>query len=279
MSEADSRADSITEITPSRRWILAFLERARQTRLMHSLADVDVTEPLARIASHERLTGERISLNAFFIRCVARTVERYPEVNRYLLGRRKMIQFHDVDISTIIDHVIDGRHVPMAYVLRAAQSKSIATIQAELEEAAARPEDPMKSGVGMRLYSRLPGGLQRFIWRWLTRDPRYRKKLEGTVLVSNVTTFNDPHVTVRALAPSGATLAVLFVNIARRPWVVGDQVVPREILHFTAALDHRILDGSIMVGLRYLVELLESGSELPPIPTDAGDRQAASGPA
>ncbi len=143
MSKDGAPAYTITKCTSSRRWILEFLERARQTSLMHAITDVDVTEPLARIASHRRLTGDRISFSAFLIRCVAHAIGRYPELNVYLLGRRRMVHFHDVDIATIVDSVVEGKHVPTTYVIRAAQTKSIAEIQNELKNARNNPSNLM----------------------------------------------------------------------------------------------------------------------------------------
>jgi len=235
---------------------------------MHAITDLDVTEPLARIAHLRRLTGERISFSAFLIRCVAHSIERYPDLNVYLLGKRRMVRFHDVDIATIVDSMVDGKHVPTTYVIRAAQTKSIAAIQNELKNARNNPSDPMSSGFGMRLFSRLPEWLQRCIWRQITRDPRIRQKLEGTILVSDVTQFTGHRVVTRTVFPSGASVAVMFNSLGRQPWVVGDQVVPRDILRFTSAIDHRVIDGSILVGLKYFARLVETGFELPPVATN-----------
>ncbi len=56
-----------------------------------------------------------------------------------------------------------------------------------------------------------------------------------------------------------ASVAVVFNNIGRQPWVVGDKVVPRDILRFTCAIDHRVIDGSILAGLKYFARMIETG--------------------
>jgi hypothetical protein len=169
----------------------------------------------------------------------------------------------------VIDKKIDGKHVPVNYIIRAAQSKSVAMVQDELTRAKSGNSDG-ETPLGMRFFSRLPDGVQHFLWRRITRDPLKRRALEGTVLVSDVTPFCGRRSIVRGIAPSGASATLLFVSIAKQPWVVGETVVPRDILHLTCSADHRIVDGSIMLGLRYLVRLLESGSELPTVESCAG---------
>jgi pyruvate/2-oxoglutarate dehydrogenase complex dihydrolipoamide acyltransferase (E2) component len=272
MLQDDSGDYVISKLNSPRRWVLQFLERAKQTSQMYALVDVDITEPLCRIDNIARTTGQRISLSSYFLRCVALVIEKYPEVNSYLFGNRRIVRFKDVDIATIIDRKVDGMHVPTNYVIRAAQTKSIAMIQREL--AAAKSENaemPVVSSFGMKIFNRLPQSVQHFLWHRITRDPRKRKRLEGTILVSDVTQFTNRRSAVRAIAPSGASVTILFVNIAKQPWVVGKEIVPRDILHLTCSIDHRIADGSVMLGLKYLIRLLESGSELSNVPQELSD--------
>lgn len=73
----------------------------------------------------------------------------------------------------------------------------------------------------------------------------------GTFTVTSVGERGAEAVTGVIYPPQVAILGA--GRIARRPWVVGDQVVPRPVLTLTLAADHRVTDGH--KGGRYLAAI------------------------
>ena len=48
-------------------------------------------------------------------------------------------------------------------------------------------------------------------------------------------------------------------QIATRPWVVGDTVVPRSLVELSLVFDHRVVDGGVAGGfIRHLADLIET---------------------
>jgi pyruvate dehydrogenase E2 component (dihydrolipoamide acetyltransferase) len=56
---------------------------------------------------------------------------------------------------------------------------------------------------------------------------------------------------------------VLVSSLGRQPWVVGQEVVPRDVLRLSFSADHRVTDGGMARAIEFFVELLASCSELP----------------
>ena len=64
-------------------------------------------------------------------------------------------------------------------------------------------------------------------------------------------------------------------GIALKPAVVGDQILPREILHLTIGFDHDVVDGAPAARfVRRLTELIESGYGLALDARGAVEREA-----
>ena len=78
----------------------------------------------------------------------------------------------------------------------------------------------------------------------------------GTFTVNNYGVFG---VDGSAAVINHPEVAILGVGrILRRPWVVGDHVVPRPVVELTLAFDHRVCDGGVAGGfLRSVADRVE----------------------
>jgi pyruvate dehydrogenase E2 component (dihydrolipoamide acetyltransferase) len=76
----------------------------------------------------------------------------------------------------------------------------------------------------------------------------------GVVAVSNLGSRGVDDGT--SLLPAGYSAIVFFGSLARRPMVVGDDVVPRESIHVAVTYDHRVVDG--VLGARFTTALREA---------------------
>jgi pyruvate dehydrogenase E2 component (dihydrolipoamide acetyltransferase) len=69
----------------------------------------------------------------------------------------------------------------------------------------------------------------------------------GTITITNVGVFGIDGGTPIINPPEAAILCL--GQVARRPWVVDDAVVPREVVELTLSFDHRFIDGATGSGV------------------------------
>ncbi len=73
----------------------------------------------------------------------------------------------------------------------------------------------------------------------------------GTITITNVGVFGID--TGTPILPPGQAAILALGAIARRPWVVGDDVVPRWVTTLALSFDHRLVDGEL--GSRFLADV------------------------
>lgn len=259
MAEDDAK---IAPFPKGRLWLVDVLAEARRKPLELAFVTADVERVRAQIREHRERTGEQLSFTAFVIWCVARTVARCPELNTYRLGRRRQITFEHVDVFTPLVVRLPGEGERLTpHVIRAAEQRSFRAIHEEIravQRGEARQADASPERKLLRWVLAHPNVLTRTALRLARRDPRIRRKLSGTVIVT------APGLMSRAsghgTAHGSATLTVALGTVQRLPRVVGDRIEPRDMLHLTVAFDHEIVDGApIARFLDRLFALIEAG--------------------
>lgn len=78
---------------------------------IHRLTAVDLTEPQRLMKEHLDNTGEKLSLTADIVTCLAQVKKVFPEFNSFITGRR-LIQLDDVVISVLIELEVSREKVP-----------------------------------------------------------------------------------------------------------------------------------------------------------------------
>ena len=74
----------------------------------------------------------KISFNAWLIKCISKAVEECRAIHGVRKGKRKIVIFEDVDISIMIEREVQGEKVPLPYVIRKTNEKSISEIYNEI---------------------------------------------------------------------------------------------------------------------------------------------------
>ena len=115
--------------------------------------------------------------------CLGHAIGQHPMLHAYRKGRRKLVVFDEVDVNTLLEkRKPDGSLIPVFYIVRGADKKSLAQINHEMREAS-RSDLYDDEGVRQRRrILRLPRPARRVIWWWLRRDPGRRKQQWGTRL-------------------------------------------------------------------------------------------------
>jgi len=188
--------------------------------------DADATEMLRlRAALNADSSAPKISLLALLSRFTILALHRYPELNATIEGDEIVLspRVH-LGFAAQTDR---GLLVP---VVRDAQVHTLEQLSAAVAEQTRRAR----------------GG---------TLGPA--ELTGGTFTVNNYGVFG---VDGSAAIINHPEVAILGIGrIIPRPWVVGGQVVPREMTELTLAFDHRVCDGGTAGGfLRFIADCVES---------------------
>ncbi|MGO8947274.1 MAG: 2-oxo acid dehydrogenase subunit E2 [Ktedonobacterales bacterium] len=234
------------------------LELIQRKHVIHGLAEVDVTYPRALLQAYRTRTGEELSFTAWVVTCVARAVKEHPTVQAYRQGRRLLV-FHDVDVTVFVDRERHGQSEVVYHIVRAAETKSVLAIHAEVRAAQRASNRRDSEFTLVRLYDALPRFARRLLIRLAAHLPTLWTQIGGTIGVTAVGMF----ATGRGgwgIPQTWNTLDVTVGGIATRPGVVAGKIAIREYLSITVSFDHDVVDGApaARFGGR-LAELLESG--------------------
>ena len=228
-----------------------YITEAKKSNTVWGMANCDVTEVRRILSEHTKETGEKISFTAFLISCYSRVVDKfkYP-MNTFRRRKKLFYTFEDVDVMTNIEKTLpDGIKKPLNYTLRKANIKTLREINNELQIAKLDKKTEVTSQKNktvnlVKLFPKLPRFIRRFYIRIMINNPLIRKKRLGTVGMTAVGmlglhekgyghgVFITPH-----------TLGVAVAGIEKKPVVIDDEIVIREILAMTFAMDHSVIDG------------------------------------
>jgi pyruvate/2-oxoglutarate dehydrogenase complex dihydrolipoamide acyltransferase (E2) component len=238
---------------------------------VRALLEVDVTEA-RKLIRQSRHTGRKLSFTPWLIKIIADCVALHPPVAGVNDAKRnRVLVFDDVDISIAVEKEVNGTRVPLPYVIRKADKKSLYEIQDEIEAAKSQSvggEGDYVLGeeyntLGMKTFVRLPQWLRLIMMRALVLNhPQRVKDTMGTVMVT--TTGMIGH-TRGWIMPFGMhPLCLAFGSLNEQAAVYKGEIQKREILHLTVLVDHDVIDG--VPAARFvddLVKKLESGFGLP----------------
>jgi pyruvate/2-oxoglutarate dehydrogenase complex dihydrolipoamide acyltransferase (E2) component len=248
------------------------LTAAHKAHVAHAFAEVDVSQAMAAIEMYKAAAPQGPSFTAFLVYCLGRAVAEHPVLHAYRKGRKKLVISDDVDVSTMIEkRKPDGALVPVSYVVRGANRKSLAEINGELRQAV-RSDLAGDPGVSYRRrIMRLPRSARRLLWWWVTRDPDRFRRQWGTVMLSNVGSCMLPRPFF-AMADSFFTCTLTIGGRYERVAWVDGRPEPRQTLNVTVTVDHDIVDGGPAARFgQSLTRLIEEGAGL----DDAFAAQAA----
>src|SRR5213079_2270916 len=144
------------------------------------------------------------------------------------------------------------QRLPVQHIIRAANRKSLGTIQQEIRAAQEEKNPQMLTGRplprwaqaalvrGQPLWLVLPTSIRRFVFAWMLRNPHRRKRFTGTVLVTAVSMFG--HGTGWGITRTAWTLGLIVGGLARR----------------VQNMDHDLIDGAPTARfIKRLTDLIE----------------------
>jgi pyruvate/2-oxoglutarate dehydrogenase complex dihydrolipoamide acyltransferase (E2) component len=235
------------------RRLAAEFRSSRHMPMIYGLLEVDVSKARAHLRDQKAKTGEALSFTAFLMACLAQAVEEHKAVQAFRKGSKHLILFEDVDVLIYIER----GSLPMPYIIRAANHKTVREIHHEIR--AAQVQDVAKVAVGFKLVQCLPTFLFKFFMWIAGRNPQLMKKYVGTVALSAVGMFGNG--ACWGIPPAGPpSLSITVGGIGEKPGVVDGQIAIREYLSLTISFDHDIIDGAPAARfIQRLKDLIESG--------------------
>ena len=224
---ADIREERV-KMTRLRKTIAARLKEAQNTAAMlTTFNEVDMSAIMAlrseyREAFEKKHKGVRLGFNGFFVKAVCAALAEFPAVNAEIDGDDIVYKkFVNMGIA------VGGANGLVVPVVRDADQKSLADIEAEISGFAKRAKD------GTLKLEELSG---------------------GTFSITNGGVYGSLMSTPILNPPQSAILGMH--KIQDRPVVVGGKIEIRPMMYLAVSYDHRIIDGREAVS--FLVRVKES---------------------
>jgi hypothetical protein len=151
--------------------------------------------------------------------------------------------FDDIDLSFTVEREVDGAPLPLAWISRAANRKSVEALHAELQAAKVAPlgvDGPLSALE--HWFFRLPDFIRRPVWRYIRSDPYVFKQLAGTVGVTSMGMFTRGAAVLLPISPMTLTLSIGATE--KRTVITDDEALERRFIHLNLGADHDIIDGA-----------------------------------
>ena len=209
-----ARPEERVKMTRLRSRIAERMKEAQNTAaILTSFNEVDLKAVMDLRAKYKETFAEhhgvKLGLMSFFVKAACDALRKHPVVNASLDGDEIVYHgYQDIGIAVSTDR---GLMVP---VLRNAENMTLADIERNIREYAARARD------GSITLEDLQG---------------------GTFSITNGGTFGSLLSTPLLNPPQSAILGMH--NIKERPVVVEGQVLARPMMYIALSYDHRIIDG------------------------------------
>ena len=226
-----------------------------------ALAEADVTEALAGLRERGRRVRIALSPHAWAVYCLARAAADHPGVLSYRHGSR-LLTFDDADVGSAIDHRLpNGDRIPVGWIVRGAQHRSLAEINWDLRRAAKAGLPTDASARARRRLATLPAPLRWWGLRRIRTDPRVLRHHHGTIGLTNLQSPGS-HAPFWALPPNLFTVTIALGSVTERMVPQRDgTVLPRKILCLGAGADHAVIDGAPLAAFAgRFIELLQSAA-------------------
>jgi pyruvate/2-oxoglutarate dehydrogenase complex dihydrolipoamide acyltransferase (E2) component len=215
------------------------------------LLEIDITAARAAIHTQKAKTGQGMSFTGWIIKCLAQAVSEHKQVHAFRKEKRQLVTFDDVDVAIIVERATDsGEKLPMPYIIRKANEKTVAEIHAEIRAAQRAPVagevqiGSHRAAWMTKIFTILPRFLRDwFFWRPVFRNPFLFKRMMGTVSVTALGIVGQSGMSWGI--PIGVHPLIIAVGgIVKRPGVIREQIAIREFVGLTVMFDHDVTDGA-----------------------------------
>lgn len=188
-----------------------------------------------------------------------------------LHGRRRRVVFDEVDVALMVERIVEDEPVPLPVVLLRCNKRFLEEIESDIDTAMTqavagtrdyqlgRRRSPVLTGI----FYRLPQAMRVLLMKGVLRNPYRRRTTMGTTIVTSLAA--GMRFSGWIIPRSMHNLVFGLGSVVRKPVVVREHVVPRDVLHLTVLVDHDVVDGAPAARfVSRLVKILETAAVLPP---------------
>ncbi|MEP2670229.1 MAG: 2-oxo acid dehydrogenase subunit E2 [Cyclobacteriaceae bacterium] len=231
-----------------RKQIVDFLRIGKSKHTAYAVMDFDITGIRENMRKARRVAKRHSSLTGYLLYCFAQAVAEDKIMHAYRKGN-KLVIFDDVDVATMVERNVNGVPMPVGYILRRANYKSVFDISEEIKSAKSRSSTDLIDSKEMLQKKRLNAVIKRvgFLRRWalayIFKNPFIKKKFNGTVGFSSMGMFSH-NLTGWIVPITPHVLTAMVGGIRDVPAFKNDILVKKEMVCITIAMDHDILDGA-----------------------------------
>lgn len=224
----------------SRKVLIASVSVTREKNAIHAFTEIDISVPRKIINKHYEENGEKLSLTAYIVTCLAQVIKEYPQMNSFIKGR-KLVLLDDVTVSVLIEKEINGEKIPEPIGIKKAQSKTFYQIHKEIRDAKKIKTDKLGNLEEQVWILFFPAFLLKTFVRLADRNIKMAERY-GKIAVTAVGMFSKEPVW---FLPHGSSTVLTTVgSIGNKVVEIDGKFVTREHLSLTASFDHNIVDGA-----------------------------------
>ncbi len=236
-------------------------------------------EALLGFIERARAAGYRLTPTAMIGRAIAHALTAVPDLN-IQIRRGRAFPRQTIDVFFIT--AVHGGHDLSGVKVDDVAHKSALEVADQIN----RQSAVLKGGKDREFTrtKKLSDNLPRWLLRGMLKTTAYltetlrldlpmlglHRTPFGSAMVTNVATFGIPQGFAPIAWMYDVPLLILVGEIAEKPLVVGNRVVPRPVLPVTATIDHRYVDGwHISEAMRAFREYLADPDHFEPAITQA----------
>lgn len=227
------------------------------------MIEIDVTKSREKIKTYRKEVNQ-ISFTAWLIKAISNTIKEYESAASYLKNKSKIFIFEDINISMVVEKESNGQKVPIPLIIEQANERTIESIYEQINDAQKielTDTDIVlqnNSSRMERLYYYLPGFLRRYFWKYLLKHPHYAFNKMGNVAVTSIGMMGK--INGWFIPKSIHPICFGIGSIIKKPVVLKNEIVIREMLNMTILLDHDVIDGADMARfVNALTKNIENG--------------------
>lgn len=233
-----------------------------------AMSEFDVTEMRRQMRKQNR-KGLGLSFQGMIIKAIASAVEKFPELNSVLKGRKLYI-FDDIDFNIPLELEVEGIQFPRQLIIRQANRKTAEEISREIESARTAYREQNVLGKEdrwalrfMAVLNLFPGCIRRGLLKLAVKNPLTIKKNGGTIHYTSVAGISQCSGFVIPIMTSVHSVDFTLGSITAKPVYRNGTAEEREILSITIMFNHGVIDGAPASRfVNCLKHIIEQGKQL-----------------
>ena len=234
---------------PRIRQLVELLLRHQRPYTVVGHGELDVTRALELLATLRQERQLTISLNTYLVYVLSRVAARHEKI-RTFKHRDRCVVFKHADIAVpILKRLPSGVKVPVPYIVRRADTKSLVELSVELQDAIVSDLSHDENVKRRRALNRMPFFVQRLVYWYIFQSPIRVNVYFGNMGITNLhhLGYDSPMV---GLPPNIYSIQLSVGNVSER-FLPDEHKRPtlRKILTMGSAFDHLVLDGMCLAAV------------------------------